>query len=136
MSGKKRKQTLREESTVNSWRPALCLPKAQPSSELTSNDSQRILKKHNSQRSMWEIALVFGKRPWTELPVSGNIWKEAFSLKRKDCRVKPARGPDGVLENQRLRLSLFPSLPPSRASSKGFPSETSRGISFKFLRGA
>ena len=83
---------------------------------------------------MWEIALVFGKRPWTELPVSGNIWKEAFSLKRKGCCVKPARGPDGILENQRLCLSLFPSLPPSRASSEGFPSETSRDISFMFLR--
>ena len=137
VSGEKRRQTLRGESTVDSWRPAPCLPKAQPSSELTSNDSQQSLKKQNSQRSMWEIALVFGRRPWPELPVFGNIWKEAFSLKRKGCRVKPARG----TRRRSWKSEASPASVSITATKGGFirglPKwnfETSRDISCKFLR--
>ena len=137
VSGKKRRQTLRGESTVDSWRPALCLPKAQPSSELTSNDSQQSLKKKNSQRSMWEIALVFGRRPWPELPVSGNIWKEAFSLKRKGCRVKPARGTRRCSWKSEASPASVSITATKRGFIRGLPKwnfETSRDISCKSLR--
>ena len=137
VSGKKRRQTLRGKSTVDSWRPALCLPKAQPSSELTSNDSQQSLKKQNSQRSMWEIALVFGRRPWPELPVSGNIWKEAFSLKRKGCHVKPAKGTRRCSWKSEASPASVSITATKRGFIRGLPKwnfETSRDISCKSLR--
>lgn len=52
---------------------------------------------------MWEIAFALGKRPWTELCVWGTYGTRR-SLQRGKVWCKVARGPDGILENQRLRL--------------------------------
>lgn len=64
---------------------------------------------------MWEFALVFGKRPWTELC----LWEHmegGVLLKRKGRQVKPARGPDGILEKSEA-LSVSVSI---TATKQGF----------------